>query len=216
MFGFPRLGTLVGYYDEEKPLNEYLLDRLALFTGQDWEQEDDITMVTLTYDGGQGVSTIANVNPVEINSPISKPETKWESLGEWQIASAPGNERAGMDNVAERLKFLNLPARTLDRLKTAVAETIMNAMEHGNHYQPDKLVGLKLKGSEQAVMVSVTDASSGVLPLLAEEPDLEAKLAGLQTPRGWGLFLIEKMVDELRDYHDEKTGTHTVELIVRW
>ena len=27
-------------------------------------------------------------------------------------------------------------------------------------------------------------------------PDLEAKLAGLQTPRGWGLFLIGNMVDE--------------------
>ena len=27
-----------------------------------------------------------------------------------------------------------LPDRTLERLKTAVAEATMNAMEHGNHY----------------------------------------------------------------------------------
>ena len=38
----------------------------------------------------------------------------------------------------------------------------------------------------------------------AEAPDLEAKLAGLQTPRGWGLFLIEKMVDEARVTGDER------------
>ncbi len=34
-------------------------------------------------------------------------------------------------------------------------------------------------------------------------PDLEAKLEGRQRPRGWGLFLIEKMVDETRVTSDD-------------
>ena len=42
--------------------------------------------------------------------------------------------------------------------------------------------------------------------------DLEAKLAGLQTPRGWGLFLIENMVDEMNVLSDEVH--HTIELVV--
>ena len=43
-------------------------------------------------------------------------------------------------------------------------------------------------------------------------PDLAAKLAGLQSPRGWGLFLIEQLVDEL---HVRSTDTeHTVELLL--
>ena len=46
----------------------------------------------------------------------------------------------------------------------------------------------------------------------AEVPDLEAKLEGLQKPRGWGLFLIENMVDELRV--TDADGRHTVELIL--
>ena len=33
-------------------------------------------------------------------------------------------------------------------------------------------------------------------------PDLEAKLAGLQRPRGWGLFLIKNMVDEMHETTD--------------
>ena len=45
-----------------------------------------------------------------------------------------------------------------------------------------------------------------------EVPDLEAKLAGLQSPRGWGLFLIEKMVDEMRVTSDETH--HTIELVM--
>ena len=29
-------------------------------------------------------------------------------------------------------------------------------------------------------------------------PDIDAKLAGDQSPRGWGLFLIEQMVDDMQ------------------
>jgi anti-sigma regulatory factor (Ser/Thr protein kinase) len=44
-----------------------------------------------------------------------------------------------------------------------------------------------------------------------ETPDLEAKLAGLQSPRGWGLFLIKNMVDDMNIEADEVH--HTIELI---
>ena len=43
-------------------------------------------------------------------------------------------------------------------------------------------------------------------------PDLDAKLAGMQSPRGWGLFLIRNMVDELHTTTDEVH--HTVELVM--
>ncbi|HEX2913341.1 MAG TPA: SpoIIE family protein phosphatase [Chloroflexia bacterium] len=216
MFGFPRLGNLIGYYDEEKPLNEYLLDHLASFTGQDWEQEDDITMVTLQFDGGQGISMVANATPFETTAAAPVEKERWESLGEWQVASAPGNEREAVDKIVERLRFLEVPTRALDRLKTAIGETVMNAMEHGNRYLPDKPVLLKLKASENGVLVSVTDYGDGATPEVPQVPDIDAKLAGLQTVRGWGLFLVEKMVDELRDTRDETSRMHTVELIVRW
>ena len=45
---------------------------------------------------------------------------------------------------------------------------------------------------------SPTRAAAGEIPE-AEAPDLEAKLEGLQKPRGWGLFLIQNMVDDVRD-----------------
>jgi serine phosphatase RsbU (regulator of sigma subunit) len=48
MFGFPRLQGLVGAYRSEGPaMVNFLLSELARFTGGDWEQEDDITLVTL-------------------------------------------------------------------------------------------------------------------------------------------------------------------------
>jgi len=135
----------------------------------------------------------------------------WRILAEWTLPSEVGNERQTMERVVEVVQELNISPRRLEQLKTAVAEATMNAMEHGNHYQPDKLVFIQVLASETALLVRVTDqGGTRELPIDPEEPDLEAKLAELQAPRGWGLFLIKHMVD---DMHITSDATHhTVEL----
>ena len=47
MFSFPRLKTLLGAHDGGTPLIDLLLKELQSFTGEGWEQEDDVTLVTL-------------------------------------------------------------------------------------------------------------------------------------------------------------------------
>jgi predicted ester cyclase len=47
MFGFPRLRTLIAEHAEEDSLEEALLGELYYFVGEGWEQEDDITLLTL-------------------------------------------------------------------------------------------------------------------------------------------------------------------------
>ena len=47
MFGFPRLRRLVAEHAEEGSLVDFLMDELRSFTGDGWEQEDDITLVML-------------------------------------------------------------------------------------------------------------------------------------------------------------------------
>jgi serine phosphatase RsbU (regulator of sigma subunit) len=48
MFGFPRLQELVAEHSaEERSLGHFLLEELYSFVGDGWEQEDDITLLTL-------------------------------------------------------------------------------------------------------------------------------------------------------------------------
>jgi serine phosphatase RsbU (regulator of sigma subunit) len=47
MFGFPRLRALVAEHAEERLLGDFLLEELYSFVGEGWEQEDDITLLTL-------------------------------------------------------------------------------------------------------------------------------------------------------------------------
>src|SRR5215207_1412544 len=47
MFGFPRLRTLISEHGEDLSLGDLLLEELHFFVGEGWEQEDDITLLTL-------------------------------------------------------------------------------------------------------------------------------------------------------------------------
>lgn len=55
MFGFPRLEKYLKNYTDEAALVDLLLDKLKEFTGDTWEQEDDVTLLTLQR--MNGVST---------------------------------------------------------------------------------------------------------------------------------------------------------------
>ena len=215
MFSFPRLMELVGKHADDTTLIDFLLAELAAFTGPDWEQEDDVTMVTLQRSEGYGVSEISTRSSMRLEEKDgngSNNHDDWRTLAEWTLPSEQGNERMAMERVAEAVQPLNLPKKRLEELKTAVAEATMNAMEHGNHYQPEVPVSIQVLASRTTLVVRIRDQGTDQPILTPEEPDLEAKLAELQTARGWGLFLIKNLVDDMRITSDETH--HTVELII--
>ena len=133
------------------------------------------------------------------------------TLADFTLPSEPGNERLAMEEVAAVVSGLGLPEQSLEKLKTAVAEATMNAMEHGNHYRAELPVLIEVSASDTQLSIKITDEGSGPPAFHSEVPNLEAKLEGMQTPRGWGLFLIKNMVDDMNVTGDEHH--HTVELI---
>ncbi|MFZ1505889.1 MAG: ATP-binding protein, partial [Anaerolineae bacterium] len=135
-----------------------------------------------------------------------------EVLADFTVASTTDNEREAMERVVAAVAGLGLSADRLERLKTAVGEATMNAMEHGNRYDPEKPVAIQVRADADELIVSISDHGGGQPIPEVDTPDLEAKLAGLQSPRGWGLFLIRSMVDDMRVTED---GVHhTVELVM--
>lgn len=136
-------------------------------------------------------------------------------LDTFSVASEPGNERLALARVAEAVASRGLTADQLERLKTAVAEATMNAIEHGNHNDPGLAVDLSVVQTADGVAVSITDDGGFVdTSNEVELPDLAAKLVGAQSPRGWGLFLIEHMVDAMDVSTDG--DKHTVRLTMRF
>jgi serine phosphatase RsbU (regulator of sigma subunit)/anti-sigma regulatory factor (Ser/Thr protein kinase) len=198
MFGAPRLKETMGRGPGGQEMIDHVLSSLAAFTGPDAEQEDDITMVTLQRSAGGGATSAVSNGRV---------------LAEFELPSAPGNEREAIERVASAVAALGLDPPRLERLKTAVGEATMNAMEHGNEYRADRPVSIRVVQTPQRLSVLVSDLGEADELPAAEQPDLQAKLEGRQKPRGWGLLLIEKMVDETRTTSEE--GKRTLELALR-
>jgi serine phosphatase RsbU (regulator of sigma subunit)/anti-sigma regulatory factor (Ser/Thr protein kinase) len=195
MFGFPRLREAMTIDDAGSELLDRLLDDLHAFTGPDWEQEDDITLVTLRR--ASGVSAQADEAP-NLTTAFS-------------IPGEEGNERLAMDRVAAAVGDLGISPARLERLKTAVSEATMNAIEYGSQGRADVPVDIEVQATPEAVIVRITDrALSGEVPDDAETPDIDLKLAGAQKPRGWGLFLIKNMVDSMDVTSDGSTQTVTL------
>lgn len=198
MYGFSRLKGRVGGVGMKDDVVSTLVGDLESFQGADAEQEDDITLVVVRRTGG---------------SPSAfDPHPDARPLSEFTVGSEEGNERVAIAGVAEAVEGLELAPARLERLKTAVGEAVMNAIEHGNEGRSDLDVGVTVLSSETSVVVRVSDRGGDKEIPEATVPDIEAKLAGEQTPRGWGLFLVEQMVDEVRV--ERNGGVNTVELVL--
>ncbi len=209
MFSF---GRLMGFLGEspsgDSSLVQRILAELVSFTGAGWEQEDDVTLVTLERAARPHDDASLAGSP-----PVSRAagDERWSPVDTFTVPSAPGNERLAISLLENALRDIKLPPRRLERLKTAVAEATMNAMEHGNRYRAEMPVAIEAFSAPERLMVRISDYGAQLVPE-PETPNIEAKLAEEQTPRGWGLFLIKSLVDEMRVTSD---GTHhIVELIV--
>src|SRR5215217_5085873 len=121
MFSFDRLKRCVAEYPGGAELIDRVLADLHAHTGPDAEQEDDITMVTLQR--SPGAAHVLNGSGV---------------ITEFEVPSAEGNERLAIERVVAAVDGLGLAESRLERLKTAVGEATMNAMEHGSRYREDR------------------------------------------------------------------------------
>ena len=205
MFGFPRVKQLLADHPGgSELLIDTLVAELERFTAGGWEHEDDVTLLAIEC------SSLDSKMAEAVHHAAKGASLPLQA--EFSIPSQPGNERLAIQKVGEAIRELGLSSSRLEKLKTAVGEATMNAMEHGNKYREDLPVRIRLAASDEKLSVFITDQGGGQRIPEAATPDLEAKLDGLQSPRGWGLFLIQNMVDDLQVTTDDRH--HTVELIL--
>jgi serine phosphatase RsbU (regulator of sigma subunit)/anti-sigma regulatory factor (Ser/Thr protein kinase) len=187
MFGFGRTGEIVAGATSGDQLVDRAIESLTAFSAG-VDQEDDITLVTLHRGRWSGYHDVVS----------------------FAVPSIPGGERDVMDRVAAVVAGA-LPAARLEDLRTAVSETAMNAIEHGNRGDPSLDVEVVVRRTAESVTVEIADFGRGRRDD-PDIPDIELKLAGLQTPRGWGLFLVRKLIDRVDEVTDG--DRHIVRLVM--
>jgi len=130
------------------------------------------------------------------------------------LPSQFGYEKIAMDAAATLAEIMGFSPARIEDLRTAVSEACINAMEHGNNLSAQRQVELVLTPSRHALKIQVHDCGHGFKVALKKEPNIAKKLAGEESPRGWGLYLIERLVDRL-EFRKRTGAGHVTTMIMK-
>lgn len=105
-------------------------------------------------------------------------------------------EKVAMSSAATVARQLGLPPSRIEDVKTVVGEVCINAIEHGGRRGPADDIRVRFTLEPARLRIDVRDSGTGFNPAEVAVPRIEDKLEG-QNPRGWGLFIIRSLVDDL-------------------
>ena len=131
-----------------------------------------------------------------------------DNVIEIHLPSVLGYEKVAMDSAAAVARIMDFHQSRIEDLKTAVAEACTNAIEHGNHLNKNMMVLVTLVMSSDCLEVNVEDCGKGIKKLPVE-PNIDDQLTSKHDTRGWGVFLIKHLVDELEFKPGPKGGNVT-------
>lgn len=106
-----------------------------------------------------------------------------------------------IDNIAE---LMDIQDKDLKKLNLAVIEVCINAFEHGA--SDEGTILLTYDFSPTRITVKVKDFGKGFDISEIETPDIKKKLFEDDRTRGWGLSMLDKLVDNV-DIESTKNGT---------
>jgi len=110
----------------------------------------------------------------------------------------------GAEQTASRMAVeLGFDEEEVMRIAMAVREAAVNAVLHGNAYDPDKKVGLEFERTGSDLVITIRDQGKGLD--LNKLPDPLAPENLLKTS-GRGIFLIRSFMDEVQ-IRPTQTGT---------
>lgn len=118
-----------------------------------------------------------------------------ENKIELHIPSIMGYEKVAMECAASAAKRMGFSPDRIEDLKTAVAEACINAIEHGNNLDTTTKVGVMLTIQDATLEVAVSDQGKGMGEI--KLPNIDDKIEGTEETRGWGMFLIRSLMNEV-------------------
>ena len=116
---------------------------------------------------------------------------------ELKIPSVFGYEKIAMSTVASIANEFGFSDDKIQDIKTALSEACINAIEHGNELLEDRNVIVVFKVDDSGLIIDVIDEGHSRGFNLGHSPTLGDKLTEGIEKRGWGLFLIENLVDDV-------------------
>ena len=117
-------------------------------------------------------------------------------------ASPEENPTTDNDNLAADIASMNLDEEKTAEINMALSEACINAFEHSGS---ESEIEIHFKISKDSLIIQVTDSGKGFDKSKVDIPNIEEKISS-DYKRGWGLKLIEELMDTVK-FDSSKEGT---------
>jgi serine/threonine-protein kinase RsbW len=137
-----------------------------------------------------------------------------ERVVELRLPSRLGYEKVAMDAASSLAKRMGFGGDRIEALRTALAEAVTNAIEHGNEHDSAMKVLVMLTVRPDELSVTVADQGRKLLdqgqthltPRIEESFDKQDK-------GGWGIWLIRELMDEV-EFSTGPSGGNQVRMVI--
>lgn len=100
-----------------------------------------------------------------------------------------------ISKVIEKIKALGMSEDELFNVRLCLEEALVNAVKHGNKMDSNLFVEVSLKADSDRLVMEIKDEGEGFDFVNIKDPTREENLERTQ---GRGVFLIKKLMDEVR------------------
>ena len=115
----------------------------------------------------------------------------------FKLANEKDSELEACEYLDTFAKKCGFATESIDEMRLAFIEGLINAKEHAPKDIPDgskRDIHVALTWADEMIQIQIRDFGKGFDPTLVEKPDIRKKLKSSHK-RGWGLMLMEKLMD---------------------
>lgn len=117
------------------------------------------------------------------------------------LPMAPDMEVLASQAATAMAEFMGMTPDKIDEVRMAVVEACINAFEHSHAVERKVDITFSVEGEEdeqpERLCITVHDRGVGFVPEAVEQPRLAEKLKA-KRKRGWGIKIIQGLMDEVR------------------
>ena len=127
-----------------------------------------------------------------------------KKVTEFELPTVLGSEKIAMEEVSKIAKSMGFNKDRIEDLKTVIAEACINAMEHGNKFDQNAIVGVVLAANDNSLTILVRDQGNGIDPTKIPE-SVFTEDGFPRVDCGMGMFLITNLANDF--FYEQKPGS---------
>jgi serine/threonine-protein kinase RsbW len=112
-----------------------------------------------------------------------------------KIESSIINLRIVENTIDEIINDLGIPQENYGKIMVSTLEAVNNAIMHGNKYDKEKFVDIRISYRVGKLRIKVTDEGNGFEPSSIPDPTMPENIESIN---GRGVFLMSKLADGIK------------------